>query len=113
MLGLLLCLVPQEAWALFLVIGGILIMIGFRKIGLFIVGAIVLLALFTPFLDSLIDSLPYEISILLMVVFFFWIFRVIFGKYVYANIVSALILGLLKAPFKFIGWFFRMPMRRL
>jgi len=113
MLNLILCFLPQEAWAALIVFGGLLIIIGLRKIGFCIIGTICLLVLFAPFLDSLIDSLPSEIIIVLMVVFLFWLFSAIFGRRVSDNILSALILGLLKAPFRFLGWLFRMPMRRL
>ena len=113
MLTLLLCFVPQEAWAALLVIGGLLIIIGLRKIGFCIIGTIILLALLGPFFDSVFNSLPPVITLVLMVVFFFLLFRAIFGKRVSSNIVSALILGLLKAPFRFLGWLFRIPMRRV
>lgn len=113
MLTLLLCLMPQEAWAALLVIGGLLIIIGLRKIGFCIIGTIVLLALLGPFFDALLNWLPPGIILLLMVVFFFLLFRAIFGRRVSGNIVSAFILGLLKAPFRFLGWLFRIPMRRV
>jgi|GEM_PF-2127619 len=104
MLTLLLCFVPQEAWAALLVIGGLLIIIGLRKIGFCIIGTIILLALLGPFFDSVFNSLPPVITLVLMVGFFlFCSFRAIFGKRVSSNIVSALILGLLKAPFRFFG----------
>ncbi len=112
MLTLLLFLAPKEAWALLIVIGGLLIIIGFRKAGLVIIGTICLLALFAPFFDNLFDSLPPGIIALLMVIFIFWLFRTLFGRRVSGNILSAMILGLLKAPFRFLGWLFRMPVRR-
>ncbi len=113
MVTLLLCLVPQEAWAPLLVIGGLLIIIGLRKIGFVIIGTILLLALLGPFFDSIFDSLPPGIVLLLVVVFFFVLFRAVFGRRVSDNILTAFILGLLKAPFRFLRWLFHIPMRRV
>ena len=113
MVALLLCLVPQEAWVPLFVIGSLLIIIGLRKIGFTIIGTILLLALLGPFFDSIFNSLPAGIVLLMIVVFFFVLFRTVFGRRISGNILTALILGLLKAPFRFLGWLFRIPIRRV
>lgn len=113
MLDILICLLPREAWAPLLVLAGLLIIIGLRKAGFNIVGAVILLALLGPFFVALIDSLPPELFFLLMVFFAFMVFRMVFGRRVTENVLTSLIMGVLKAPFKFLGWLSRRPVRRM
>jgi hypothetical protein len=95
---------PEEFWLPILVIAGLLVILGFRKLGLGIYGAILLMALLTPFMDSLIAQLSQEIFWILMGVFFFSMLRLILGRRVMENVLSYLIYDLIRAPFRFLAW---------
>jgi len=112
MINLLLLLSPREVWPALIALGALLVIFGLRKVGFGIIATICLLAVFTPFLDSLLASLPLWAMVGLTAAFFIMLFRVIFGRRVLDNIISAMILGLFKIPFRFLGWFFRIPGRR-
>ncbi|MBM4305273.1 MAG: hypothetical protein FJ123_00925 [Deltaproteobacteria bacterium] len=112
MLTLLISFLPQEAWILVLMAGGFLIMLGFRKLGFSLVGIMILLAIFFPFLESFVLALPAEIQGLLFLVFCFFVVRLLLGRRIFENILSRLIYDLIKIPFKFVAWFFRVPNRR-
>jgi hypothetical protein len=111
-LDLLILLVPQEAWLPLMVIGGLLIIIGFRRAGLGIIGTICMLALFVPFFDALVYALPEELFWPLMIVCSFMVIRAIFGRRVMDNLLSYLLWEIIRAPFRFLGWFFRGMGRR-
>jgi hypothetical protein len=108
----LLCLVPQEAWLPLMVLAGILVIVGFKSIGGKIFVGIILLALLAPFAEGLIEALPTPLLLLLLIALPFIFFRMIFGRRVTENILSAFLWTLIKAPFRFLGWLLRSPARR-
>jgi hypothetical protein len=112
MMQALLFLLPREFWVLLLMAAGIMMMIGFRKAALGIVGSVVLLALLSPFIDSLIDALPTWILIILMIFFAMSLLRFVFGRGVADHLISHLLYDVILMPFRFIGWLFRGPTRR-
>lgn len=112
MLTLLISFLPQEAWILVLMAGGFLIILGFRKIGFSIIGIVILLALFSPFLESFVSALPAEIQGLLFLFFCFFVVRLLLGRRVIEHVLAHLVYDLIKIPFKFLSWFFRVPNRR-
>jgi uncharacterized membrane protein len=112
MINALLFLVPEQAWVLLLVVAGLLMMIGFRRMAWTLVGSIILLALFSPFIDAIIDVLPLWFVAILIIFFGISFFRLILGRRIADNVISYLIYDLIRAPFRFIFWFLRGPVRR-
>jgi hypothetical protein len=68
------------------------------------VGVIILIAMLMPFIDSLFDSMPLWILVLLMIVFIFSLFRgllnILFGKGATDNFVGHIMYGLFTLPFR-------------
>lgn len=115
MISSLLMFVPQEAYLPLLVFGGLLMIIGFRRIALGLVGTVLALAMFGPFIDALVESLPSWLFALLVLGFVLSIFRLVFGARVADNVISFLLYDLIRAPFRIIGWLLRGfgPRRRI
>lgn len=107
MLNLILAMLPQETWQLLIVIAGLLIIVGCRRFGGRILGGVLLLAFFTPFIDSFLAALPPEAFWLLCIVGSLMIVRLILGRRVFENVISFLIYDLIRAPFRFLGWLLR------
>jgi len=99
--------IPQEAYLVALVCAGLLMVLGFRQIATGIIGTIVVLALFGPFIDALVDSLPSWLFALLILGFVLSIFRLIFGRGVTDQLIAFLLYDLLLAPLRFIRWLIR------
>jgi len=119
MLNLLTLFLPEEALLPLMVISGILIMVGFRRIGFRIFGMVILLAFLTPFypvLGSIIANLPPEVFWPLMAVFSFLIFRTVFialfGRRVWEHVLARFLYNALGWPFRLMGWLFFWPLRR-
>jgi hypothetical protein len=91
---------------------GFLIVLGFRKTGFSLIGTVILLAILSPFLESFVSALPVEIQGLLFVLFILSLARLLLGRRIFENVLSRLIYDLIKMPFKFVVWFFRIPNRR-
>lgn len=111
MLGLLL-IAPPETWVCFLGFAGILMIIGFRKVALGLAGSVLLLALFSPFIDALVDLLPPWILVIMMIFFVISLLRFIFGERVADHLIARLLYDVILMPFRFVGWVFRGPGRR-
>jgi hypothetical protein len=107
MLNLILALLPQETWQLLLVIAGLLIIVGCRQLGGRILGGVLLLAFFSPFIDSFLAVLPPEAIWILGIVGALMIIRLLLGRRVIENVTSYLIYDLIRAPFRCLGWFLR------
>ena len=107
MIDIIIAFLPQETWLIVFVLAGFLMVFGFRQLALGIMGTIILLAFFMPFVDSFLDSLPPEMNFVLMILFGFTILRMLFGRRVYENVLSCLIYDAIKMPFKFVAWLFR------
>lgn len=107
MINALILLVPQEAWICLIVLAGFLMIFGFRKAALSLVGAVVLMALLSPFIDALVDVLPTWILIIMMILFFMSLLRFILGERVADHLIAHLLYDVILIPFRFIGWVFR------
>lgn len=112
MINALLFLVPEQAWVLVLVVAGILMILGFRKMAWTLVGSIILLALLSPYIEALIDVLPLWLIGILIVIIGISFFRLILGRRIADNVISYLVYDLIRAPFRFIFWLLRGPIRR-
>jgi hypothetical protein len=106
MLNRLLFFIPEEAWIYFLIIAGLMMILGLRKAALKLVVSIILLALFSPFLDALIKAIPAWMLGLLFIGFIFSMIRLLLGKRVADNVISFLIYDLIRAPFRIVGFLF-------
>jgi len=113
MMQTLIYILPQETWICFLLLAGFLMMFGFRKAAAGLVGTIVLLAIFSPFIDALVASLPTWVLAVIMFFFAMSLIRLIFGRFVADYVVAHLLYDLIVMPFRFIGWLFRGPGRRI
>lgn len=98
---------PKEFWLPALVVASFLVILGFRSLSWGILGTILLLAFFTPFLDSFLAQLPTEIFWILMAIFFFSVLRLIVGRRVVENVLSYLIYDLIRMPFRVLWWLLR------
>jgi hypothetical protein len=87
-------------------------MLGFRKAAFGLVGSIILLALLSPLIDSLVDALPMWILAIIMLFFVTSFFRFIFGRRVADHVIAHLLYDVILMPFRFIGWVFRGSRRR-
>ena len=56
MLSLLKSCSPEETWPLLLTVAGLLVMVGLRRLGLGLLGLVCLLALASPFLETLMGG---------------------------------------------------------
>lgn len=112
MINSILLLLPPETWVCLLVLAGILMIIGFRKAALSIVGSVLLLALLSPFIDALVDALPTWLLVIMMIFFVMSLFRFILGERVADHLIAHLLYDIILMPFRFIGWVFRGPSRR-
>jgi hypothetical protein len=111
MTGLLLFLATPEMWILLLVIAGLLMIIGFRTTGLQLLGGVILLIIFTPFLESLIDILPLWLLIILTFFCLVSLLRLFLGARIADQLIADLLYDLIRFPFRFLGWLLR-PVRR-
>ena len=57
---------PEEAYLAALILGAILVMIGFKKSGTGIIGLVILMALLGPLIDSVFEMLPGWVLLLLI-----------------------------------------------
>lgn len=103
----LLMFIPEEAYVLALVGAGLLMIIGFRQLALTLFGTILFLALFGPFIDAIVESLPPWLFAILMLCFVISLIRMIFGRGVSDRLISNLLYDLLMAPFRFMRWLLR------
>jgi hypothetical protein len=106
-----LCLLPQEAYLPVMVLAGLLVIIGFRKIGFGIYLSILVLAFTKPILSSFKAMLPPWMQCLLAIGGMFMIIRFVLGRNVMENVLSFLVYDLLKIclllPCRFVAWTFR------
>lgn len=113
MIQALIFLLPQETWICLLVLAGFLLMFGFRKAAVSLIGTIILLALFSPFIDALVESLPTWMLVLLMLLTALSFLRLVFGGRIADQVIAHLLYDILLLPFRFIGWLFRGSGRRI
>jgi hypothetical protein len=105
-------LLPEEMWICLIVLAGFLVMTGFRKAGLALLGSVVLMSLLSPFLDSLLNALPVWMLLVLMFFFALSLFKLLFGRNVADHVIAHILYDMIRMPFRFIGWLFRGSRRR-
>ena len=109
MMSLVMAFLPDSAMILMIVFLAIALMIGIvsRKAAYGIIGTIILFALLSPFVDSLLDFLPLWLLIILMGIFFLSIGHLvltrIFGKGVANIFLGHLVWAIFSFPFRLIG----------
>jgi hypothetical protein len=99
-------LIPPEAYALLIVAGGFLIMIGFRRTALAIFGFVVLSIALPPFLEPLLAELPDWVIWTMLAGFVLSILRLIMGPEIWANmwgtffgnVLTGLARGMVRVP---------------
>ncbi|WP_419656055.1 uncharacterized protein Dvar_51580 [Desulfosarcina variabilis str. Montpellier] len=112
MLGTLLMFIPEEAYILFLLLGAVMVMCGFRKSGLGLIGMVLTLSCLEPVFDVFINLLP-DWALLLMLVFFaISLLKLILGKEVFGFLAGSILFALLKAPFQIAGRIVRIMLKR-
>ncbi|HED00475.1 MAG TPA: hypothetical protein ENN18_08835 [Proteobacteria bacterium] len=112
MINALFLLLPENAWVLMLILASILMIIGFRKAALGLVGSVCLLALLGPLVDTFMNALPDWLLVLLLFGFVLFLFRLVLGRRVADNVISFLLYDLIRAPFRLVLWIFRGMRRR-
>lgn len=104
MLKALLMFIPTEAYLTLMVIAGIMMMIGMRKIASTIIVSVLAMAMFGPFIEAIIDSLPSWALILVMVAVALSLIRLVMGRRIFEHVASFLIYDLIRAPFRLLFW---------
>jgi predicted MFS family arabinose efflux permease len=108
-----LSLLPECTWILVIVGVGFALMLQIisRQTAGRIIGTIVLLALLSPFVDSLFDTLPGWVSLLLLIGFCFsvgnWIIGALFGRHTASHLWALLLHDVILIPFRLVGHLFR------
>ncbi len=112
MTALLLGFLPDNALPVLLVFAGIGLMIGLvsRRVVAGFVGSIVLFALLSPFIDSIMNSLPLWLLIALMGFFVLTLVRMVFGtlfgKGATGVFMGHLLWGIFTLPFRVVAFLF-------
>ena len=108
-------MIPEEAYVVALVVAGMLIIVGLRRIGFALLAFILLSALLTPFIEPLVAALPVWAVWVLLIVFVLWLVRLMMGRRIwdnmwgaiFANLVTWLVVSLFRWPFRLLGGLFR------
>jgi len=103
----LLFLIPEEAWIGALIVAAIMMIIGFRRVALKLVGAIIMMGLLSPFIDFFVQQLPSWLLPILFLMFILLMMRRMLGQGIADRLIAHLLYDLIRAPFLFIGWFLR------
>ena len=104
MLKALLMFIPTEAYLTLMVVAGIMMMIGMRKIASSIILSVLAMAIFGPLIETLIDSLPLWALILVMIAAAFSLIRLVMGRRIFEHVASRFVYDLIRAPFRIIRW---------
>ena len=104
---LLFMLVPEVFYPVLIVISGILMIIGFRRLSLVVLGAVLLRAFLNPIIRSILYSMPPWALSLVLLIFALYVIRLIWGKRAAEKTVSNALIAIVQAPFKLIGWLIR------
>lgn len=99
-------LIPEEAYLLLIVAAGFLIMIGLKRMGLAVIGFVVLSILLPPLLEPLLAELPDWVIWTMLAGFALSMLRLIMGPDIwgnmwgtfFGNVLTGLALGLVRAP---------------
>lgn len=112
MLSFLISILPEEAWPLLLILAGLLVMVGARRLGFGLLGLVCLLAFASPFLPALLGEVLVRLSptqqyVLMLaggLFFALTLVRLLLGRAVYAQVMGHLIYDLLRLPFRLVAW---------
>ena len=104
MLQALLMFIPPEAYLTLLVVAGIMMVIGMQKIASTIIVSVLAMAMFGPFIEAIIDSLPSWALILVMVAVALSLIRLVMGRRIFEHVASRFVYDLIRAPFRIIRW---------
>ncbi len=110
---LLLLLLPDEALPLIIAGLGIALILGIinRRVVFNLLGIVILFSLLSPFIDSLFESLPLWLLLLLSLGFAFSILKLVlntvFGKEATGNFLGRVLFEIFALPFRCIGLLFR------
>lgn len=106
MIQTVLMFIPQEAYVTLIVLSGLLIMVGLRRMGFALLGSVILIALLGPFIDAMIGELPPWAFYGLCLFCGLSLLRLIFGPRVADYLIARLLYNLLMTPFWFLRWLF-------
>lgn len=104
MLQSLLMFIPPEVYLPLLVLAGIMMIVGMRRIATTIIISVLAMAMFGPFIEAAVDSLPSWALIILMIAVSLSLIRVLIGRQIFAHVASFLIYDLIRAPFRLLFW---------
>lgn len=110
MTTLLLSLLPVSLFPVLISLTGLALILGIvtRKTAFGFIGVLLLLVLFTPFVDALFSSLPLWLIFIVLAGLAFSLFRgmlgAMFGRGATDHFVGQLMYGVFTLPFRFIGY---------
>lgn len=113
MQSLLLTFIPDEAFVVLIALLGLALILGIlsRQVVFSILGTIILIALLSPFIEALFDSLPLWLVLTIAFIFILSIGRAIltllFGKGATEHLVGSIIYSIFTMPFRFVGFILR------
>jgi hypothetical protein len=84
-----------------------MMIIGFRRGALKLGGAIILMALLSPCVDSFVEQLPSWLLVILFLIFMLLMMRLLLGRGIADRLIAHFLYDLIRAPFLLIGWFLR------
>jgi hypothetical protein len=100
-------MVPEIFYPVLIVISGIMMIIGFRRLSLALLGAVLLKAFFGPITRSFLHGMPPWVLALVFLIFALYVISLIWGKRAAEKTVSNVFIAIIQVPFKLIGWLIR------
>jgi len=108
-------LIPEAAYTLIIVVAGLLIMVGLKRTGFSLIGFVLLASLLPPFLDPLLAELPDWVIWVIIAFVALSLLKLLLGRGIWnnmwgtllGNLLTALVLGLLRIPFRLVRALFR------
>jgi len=112
-MGMLLSFIPQELFILVFLGAALGVILGLVRPGTVVglIACVVILPVLFPIIGSFIDSLPWWVSLLLMIGFFLsifsWVMSMLFEERTWDHVSALLIHDLLLGPFRLMGYLIR------
>ena len=113
MFELILAFMPDQAYPAIIAGLGLALILGIisRSVVFSILGTIILFALLSPFIDTLFDSLPLWLLLLIMLVVGFtllkFVMTTLFGKEATGHVLGQLLMAIFTLPFRILGLLIR------